>query len=387
MTNAFTDIFKSAQPPPVEPTPMQMPVININVGNAPARKQITTSRDAAGNLQASVSEVSEEVPPAEVQKGEDPGSVFRKVASKLRDRLFQKSATDDRTGKTFRKDSPSVGGVHVTSTIGNSDPKRRKKPKDVIAELDAEMEGADAEKNLGDEKPRRDSFTPYGSGPAHYRLHARFWEIKQAKPDQLPMDSYQEAWNSITEADRSELRRAGAVPDDDTHKSLDKEPIMQDSLAEIAKRHGLPALAKHLAEHGSDGAITESAFVKMITDSGEDISQPEFYRAAKRLHDEAQHSYDARWNPDRSHDPAYVEELTKYARELKPQGGVPIAITEPVVGDGSSQEAAIAQLKALMEREARDFPFLPPERIRARCEAAMRAHQAIANAKRPRQIV
>ena len=83
--------------------------------------------------------------------------------------------------------------------------------------------GVEVTKRVGDERPRRDSFIDHAHGPAHYRLLSRFYDIKNRNPSRLPEENYQEAWNSLAEADRNELRRADAVPNDDldlTEKGL-----------------------------------------------------------------------------------------------------------------------------------------------------------------------
>ena len=187
-----------------------------------------------------------------------------------------------------------------------------------MADVDAELEGADANKATHLASTIADLWSECTDG-------------KVTRQEALTELLHSKEGNAM-------LRRLAFKRNND-ERNLD---MSVDSLETIVKRHGgVPALAKHLSENGSED-ISESDFVKLVRSSGADITEPTLMQAAKRLHDDALNKYNARWNPDRSHDPAYVEELTKYARELKPQGGVPIAITEPVVGDGSSQEAAIA---------------------------------------------
>jgi hypothetical protein len=432
MNNSFTELFAKAFPPEAPSQPVVQPLtININNGS-PSRKTLTTSRDANGNLIANVVEVPDE----EVQKADDVGNIFTKVARNLRDKLRKSVEPAGKASRRivhkFRIDEISavgrsaqegaraviiksadvgkdagVGGVHVATAIGNesdTDPRRKKpkKPNDVRADVDAELEGADAQKRVSakslDDKPSPDDFTPYGAGPAHYRLQARFWEIKQRKPNRHPAESYQEAWNAITEADRSELRH---IADDDSgDETLNKRDFnnMNNSLDALVKRHGIPALAKFITENGSD-SITESEFVKHVRDSGADITEPTIMKACRRLHEDALNKYNQKWfsSPERE-TPEYLEGLQKVAeyamaaakgdgvpsRSARPQGGVGIAITEPTAIDPNDPEAALSEL---IRRETAANPFQSPERIRRRCEAARAAHQAIANAKRPRQIV
>jgi hypothetical protein len=117
-----------------------------------------------------------------------------------------------------------------------------------------------------------------------------FWKIKQRKPNQLPIENYEEAWAAITEADRRELREAGAVEDEATDKSFSTERnTHMDIVGIIARKindgepsglseHQFVELVKAQAASGArDGETVEQSFVRLYE------GNPEIRRATKIL--------------------------------------------------------------------------------------------------------
>ena len=237
---------------------------------------------------------------------------------------------------------------------------------------------ADAEKRVGDERPRRDSFIDHAHGPAHYRLLSRFFDIKQKKPNQLPEASYQEAWTSISEADSNELRRADAIPNDDldlTEKGL--KDMDNSSLGAIIKQFGFEKFAKHVAENGASISEAEfvaagnahygkDAFTKMIA------TDATIYAACRKLNDTAIAKFDARWFPNGSG----TAEKVGY-------GGGELASLEPITrtGTGRRDDELADDFRAMVEREMATAPWLSVKEAEARCNYAIRAKEE-ANKKR-----
>ena len=237
-------------------------------------------------------------------------------------------------------------------------------------------DGVEVAKRVGDERPRRNSFIDHAHGPAHYRLLSRFFDIKNRHPSRLPEENYQEAWNSLAEADRNELRRADAVPNDDldlTEKGL--TDMDNSSLGAIIKQFGFEKFAKHVAENGASISEAEfvaagnahygkDAFTKMIA------TDATIYAACRKLNDIAIAKFDARWFPNGSG----TAEKVGY-------GGGELASLEPISRVTSTAEGLTDDFKAMVEREMATAPWLSVKEAEARCNYAIRAKEE-ANKKR-----
>jgi hypothetical protein len=255
-------------------------------------------------------------------------------------------------------------------------------------------------------KPVRESYLPHGAGPASYRLHSLVWEIRRRKPSQHPEDRYQEAWDSLTEAERSELRRAGAVPDDNpqqpnpewrsaaTNKQEDTKK-MQNSFEAIAKSHGVMAIAKFVTEDDHAHSISEhefvaagnrefgkSKFTEMLCDMGDEGVT--LRKALERLKQSA-------WveHAKKSHPMPYApmtkadadNEIAKMRKAFPGRVSQEPRVSHTLDVDNDDSEA-VRNLKELLAASLRDSPWRTVQEIYAELETQRRAATRAAAGKR-----